>query len=123
MQVTPDILVATMREMAAARAGGLVRATELAALCEARGILCGPPSNWYLHKADRAEAANASRLLRFKRTPAQNAAVYLAIRGDAPVPPAPHDDHPARVEARRLGWVECVWGGNGWTVEPAPARP
>jgi hypothetical protein len=116
MQVTPDILVATMREMAAARAGGLVRATELAALCEARGILCGPPSNWYLHKADRAEAANASRLLRFKRTPAQNAAVYLAIRGDAPVPPAPHDDHPARVEARRLGWVEYVWSGNGWAV-------
>ena len=116
MQVTPEILVAIVREMAAGLAGGLVRATELAALCESRGIQCGAPRNWRLHDADRSEAANASRLLRFKTSRARNAPVYLAVRGDAPNPLAPHDNHPARVEARRLGWVECGWTGNGWAI-------
>lgn len=116
MQVTPDILVATVQEMAAGRAGWLVRATELAALCESRGIECGSPSNWPVYKADCSEAAGPSRLLRFKTSRARNATAYLAIRGEAPVAPVPRDLHAARVEARRLGWAECVWNGTGWAV-------
>ncbi len=116
MNITPDILVVLVTELQYEYEAGLVPAARIAAECRARGIDLGGSGNTLFKRADYAEAgATKPRLLKFKVVPTPSGRVHFAVRHDAPRAPAPNDLHPARVEARTRGWVECVWNGTRWT--------